>query len=217
MPPKFKFTKDEMISAALNVARRNGIEAVTARSIAKELGVSTQPVFTCFSSMEEAKREIVFAARGIFEEYVGNGLKERIPFFGYGRAYLKFAKEEPNLYKLLFLTAPDEWIDGAMAEMKRSQSELRASLVKIYNISGDEADLFFRDLWLVVHSLATLIVTGCCPYTDEELGKILTGFSVSICKAIKEIAGFSEENFDRDEVFAKLIEIKDTKDGKERE
>ena len=61
-------------------------------------------------------------------------------------------------------------------------------------------------MWLVVHSLATLIVTGDCPYSEQEMGQILTGFSVSICMAIKEIPGFAENKFDRDAVFQKLVE-----------
>ena len=66
-------------------------------------------------------------------------------------------------------------------------------------------DVYFRDLWLVVHSLATLIVTGGCPYSDREIGSILTGFSLSICKAIKEVPGFAAGTFDRDAVFRALV------------
>ena len=62
-----------------------------------------------------------------------------------------------------------------------------------------------RNLWFVVHSLSTLIVTGDCPYSDREIGQILTGFSVSICKSIKEIPGFADGSFDRDAVFRCLI------------
>ena len=57
----------------------------------------------------------------------------------------------------------------------------------------------------MVHSLATLIVTGDCPYSDREIGSILTGFSLSICKAIKEVPGFVAGTFDRDAVFRALV------------
>lgn len=65
---------------------------------------------------------------------------------------------------------------------------------------------YFRDMWLVVHSLATLIVTGGCPYSEQEMGEILTGFSSSLCKAIKEIPGFAENHYDRDKIFGELVE-----------
>ena len=57
----------------------------------------------------------------------------------------------------------------------------------------------------MVHSLATLIVTGDCSYSDDEIGQILTGFSVSICKSIKEIPGFVDGTFDHDAIFRSLI------------
>ena len=75
----------------------------------------------------------------------------------------------------------------------------------MYHITEDEADFYFRNLWLVVHSLATLIVTGDCPYPDQEIGQILTGFSLSTCKAIKEIPGFAAGTYDRDTIFRALV------------
>ena len=63
-------------------------------------------------------------------------------------------------------------------------------------------------MWLAAHSISTLIVTGCCHYSDREIGQILTGFSVSICKDIKEIPGFASSGFDRDAVFRALTDKK---------
>ena len=90
--------------------------------------------------------------------------------------------------------------------MQHLQAIVRPALMGIYHITEDEADLYFRDLWLVVHSLSTLIVTGDCPYSDQELGQILSGISISICKAIKEIPGFAAGTFDRDAAFRALVE-----------
>ncbi len=89
--------------------------------------------------------------------------------------------------------------------MQHLQELVRPTLVGVYHISDEEADVYFRDLWLVVYSLATLIVNGDCPYSDREIGQILTGFSVSICKSIKEIPGFAAGTFDRDAVFRALV------------
>ena len=66
MAPRVKFTRDEMVQAALSVVKAKGISALTARAIADELGVSTQPVFTCFNTMEEAKREVRAAAMALY-------------------------------------------------------------------------------------------------------------------------------------------------------
>lgn len=208
MAPKNKFTRKEMVAAAVRVVQKRGATALTAKSLAEELGTSTQPVFTCFGTMEALKAEVYVAAERLFDEYLTNGLKEKISFLGFGSQYIRFARKEPELYRLLFLMRPDDVGSGAFAAMRHMQELVRPSLVEIYHISAQEADRYFRDLWLVVHSLATLIVTGDCPYSDREIGQILTGFSISVFKAIKEIPGFTEGTFDRDATFRGLIQEK---------
>lgn len=206
MAPKNKFTREEMVAAAVQVVRKNGAASLTAKSLAGELGTSTQPVFTCFGTMDTAKAEVYAAAGRLFDDYLAEGMKEEVSFFGFGMQYIRFVQEEPELYRLLFLMRPDDLGSGAFATMRHMQEIVRPSLVETYHISEQEADRYFRDLWLVVHSLSTLIVTGECPYSDREIGQILTGFSVSIFKAIKEIPGFVEGDFDRDATFRDLIQ-----------
>ena len=206
MAPKNKFTREEMVAAAVQVVRKNGAASLTAKSLAGELGTSTQPVFTCFGSMDTAKAEVYAAAGRLFDDYLAEGMKEEVSFFGFGMQYIRFVQEEPELYRLLFLMRPDDLGSGAFATMRHMQEIVRPSLVETYHISEQEAERYFRDLWLVVHSLSTLIVTGECPYSDREIGQILTGFSVSIFKAIKEIPGFVEGDFDRDATFRDLIQ-----------
>lgn len=205
MAPRHKYSREEMIEAAVCVVRENGIDALTAKALAGRLGVSTQPVFTCFHTIEEAKREVRAAAERVYDSYVEEGLHMEIPFLGVGMQYIHFAKEEPQLYRLLFLTN-EEANSGVMDALHHSQNLVRDSLQQTYHIDAQTADRYFRDMWLVVHSLATLVVTGGCPYSEQEMGHILTGFSVSLCKAIKEIPGFADNNYDCDAIFRKLVE-----------
>ena len=72
-------------------------------------------------------------------------------------------------------------------------------------MDGKTADKYFRDLWLVAFSFATLIVTNDCPYTDEEMSGMFTEISLSVCKAYKEVPGLAEGTFDRDAVFTELV------------
>ena len=205
MAPKNKFTKEEMVEAALRVVRAKGIGGLTAKTLADELGTSTQPVFTAFKSMDGVKQEVYAAAVRVYDGYTNAGLQEKIPFLGVGMQYIRFAREEPELYRLLFLTKPTGKEHSAMKAMGHLQELVRPTLTAIYHISAEEADQYFRYLWLVVHSLSTLIVTGDCPYSDLEIGQILTGFSISICKSIKEIPGFAAGTFDRDAAFRALV------------
>ncbi len=203
MAPKNKFTKEEMVEAALQVVRVKGIDCLTAKTIADELDTSTRPIFTGFGSMDDLKQEVYAAAVRIYDSYTSAGLKEKIPFLGVGKSYIRFAREEPELYRLLFLTRVPEY--SAMKSMQHLQSLVRPTMMNIYHITAEEADLYFRNLWFVTHSLSTLIVTGDCIYSDQEISKILTGFSISICKSIKEIPGFAAGTFDRDAEFRALF------------
>ena len=189
MPPKVKFTSNEIIEAAVKITRTKGIAAVTAREVGATLGVSSRPLFTYFDTVEELKREVYIYAKNLYKEYVENGLKAEIPFLGVGQQYLRFAKDEPNLYKYLFLTPPDGVRGGVMEGLKLSQDLARESLMRIYNMDADTADKYFRDLWLVAYGFTTMIAIGECPYTDEQISAIFTEFSLSICKAYKEIPG----------------------------
>lgn len=205
MAPKNKFTKEEMVNAALQVVRLNGIGRLTAKTMADELGTSTQPIFTAFGSMDTVRQEVYDSAIRLYDKYTTAGLKEKIPFLGVGMQYIRFAWDEPELYRFLFLTRTQNNKYSAMTAMRRLQALVRPTLMNVYRITAEEADIYFRDLWFVVHSLSTLIVTGDCPYSDREIGQILTGFSISICKSIKEIPGFAAGTFDRDAMFRALI------------
>ena len=191
------------MGAALQVVGSKGIVGLTAKWMADALGTSTQPIFTAFGSMDTVRQEVCAAAVRVYDRYTNAGLQEKIPFFGVGMQYIRFAREEPELYRLLFLTRAQGW--SAMQSMKHLQTLVRPTLMEIYQITELEADLYFRDLWFVVHSLSTLIVTGDCPYSDQEIGQVLTGVSISICKSIKEITGFAAGTFDRDAAFRALV------------
>ena len=202
MAPKSKFTKEEIAEAALRIVREKGSDCLTAKAIADALGTSTRPVFTAFGSMEDVRCAVYAAAVRVYDRYAAEGLREEIPFLGFGMQYIRFAREEPELYRLLFLARMQGC--GAAGSMHHFQELVHPTLKRVYHITDEEAERYSRDLWLVVHSLSTLIVTGDCPYSDCEIGQILTGFSISICKSIKEIPGFADGSFDRDAAFRAL-------------
>ena len=205
MPPKVKFQKNEIVDAALDVARKQGIDAVTAREVAAVLKVSPRPIFTWFDTMDQLKAEVCSRAKEVYRGYIEQGLTEAVPFLGIWHQYIRFAKEERELYKLLFLTRPGAASGGAMEALRLSQEMARPSIMRIYNMDADTADSFFRDIWLAAFSFATLIVTDDCPYTDGEIFAIGAEISQSVCKAYKEIPGLPKGDYDRDAIFSELV------------
>ena len=88
MPPKVKFQKDDIVRAALNVARRGGIDAVTAREVAKELGMSVGPIFTWFDTMEALRAEAYNQPRGRYRAYIARGFAWPIRFWAWASSTL---------------------------------------------------------------------------------------------------------------------------------
>lgn len=206
MPPSVKFTKDEIVDAALQVVREKGAAALTTRQIAAVLGVSTRPIFTYFQNMQQVQEAVRQAAQALYHSYIKKGLEQVHPFIGLGEQYIRFATQEPELYRLLFLPLAPGSENKAMEEMERTQSLVLDFLQQVYQLDEAAAKRFFRDVWLVAHSLAALIVTNCCPHSPEEIRQILTSVSLSVCKACKEIPEFVTNHLDRDTLFRSIIE-----------
>ncbi len=138
--------------------------------------------------------------RGIVSE----GLKAPVPFYGFGMSYTRFAGEEPELYRLLFLEGAAHGENGAMEAMHRSQNLIRNRLKRYTIWMRDTADRYFRDMWLVVHSLATLIVTGECLYSEKSVRSLR---SVAACaRRSRKFPDLWRETFDRDKEFRRLFE-----------
>ena len=204
MPPSVKFTKVEIVEAALRVTRTGGIGSLTARSLASELGASTRPMFTYFETVDELRHEVHEAAKGVYRAYIERGLAEPVPFLGVGRSTIRFAREEPELFKLLFLQKPGGADGGAAEALAFSQGLVRDSIMRIYKMDAFEADCYYRDLWLVAFSFCTMIAADECPYTDEQMSAVLTEVSLAVCKAYKDIPGLPRGDYDRDAIFREL-------------
>ena len=173
MPPKFKFTREQIVAAALEVTRKNGITGLTARGLAAELGSSAKPIFGLFQNMEEVQREVVSAANTLYQSYIKKGMADSKfpPYKASGIAYIQFAKEEKELFKLLFMR------DRTDEKIEENREEIRPILdliMKTLGIDENEAYFFHLELWLYVHGIATMIATNYLEWDIEFIDKALT-------------------------------------------
>lgn len=182
MPPKAKFEKSEIVSAALEIVKREGADALTARSLAEKLKSSPRPIFTVFKSMAEVFEEVEKAARGIYENMVEEGLKEKPAFKGVGKAYIRFAATEPKLFQLLFMrekqSVPDA--DGVLGSIDGEYARILNSVRESYNLPLDISKQLYMHLWIYSHGIAVLIATKVCSFTAEEISDMLT----EVCKSL---------------------------------
>ena len=108
MPPKPKYTKEEIVNAAYELTREKGIEAVVAREVGKRLNTSSSPVFTAWSSMDELKEEVWKLAKQKYQQYMADIFDYSPAFKEFGMRCVGFAAQEPNLFRLIFLSKRDE-------------------------------------------------------------------------------------------------------------
>lgn len=193
MPPKVKFTREEMITAALEITREKGIEAVTARSLGERLGTSSRPIFTAFQNMEEVQREVIAAGKKRYNQYIQEGLAQPSAFKGVGTQYIKFAMGEPKLFQLLFMTEQAEVpeLKSVLPLIDENYWQILKSVQKDYGLEETEAESFYQLLWIFTHGIATLCATKMCRFSSGEIGKMMAQVREGLLKELK--AGESDD------------------------
>lgn len=181
MPPKAKFTKEEVVDCAFELVREQGMEALTARELGNRLGSSARPIFTVFNNMDEVKDAVFQKALDLDAEYTKRGLQEKVPFKGVGMAYVKFAQDEPQLFRLLFMTKPKKSVSvPTMIEIFNSVCPISDSIEGPYKIDREQAAKLFQHMWIYTHGIATMCVNGLCTYTEEEISERLSEVFVAL-------------------------------------
>lgn len=187
MPPKAKFTKEQIIKEALDFIREEGMESLTARALGRKLGTSACPIFTVFENMEEVQSAVKKAARDLYGEYVKKGLGEVIAFKGVGMQYIGFAMQEPKLFQLLFMSEQPQkpTVVNVLPIIDENYPEILLSIKNSYNMQDNDAEKLYHHLWIYTHGIAVLCATNVCTFTPEQIGKMLTEVCIALLKEIK--------------------------------
>ena len=164
MPPTVRFSREAVLDAAYQLIRREGPSALNARAVAKELGGSTQPIFRLFSGMEELKSAVTELALTTWKERMKVRMRDSaFPYLTIGMSFLLFARDEPELFKLLFMR--DRVTDGSCTDYNISWGvPLIESSVKV---DAETAAQLYERNWLFCYGLAVSIATKYIPCMDE--------------------------------------------------
>lgn len=166
MPPTVRFTRDAVLHAACQLMRREGMEALNARAIAKELGGSTQPIFRLFTNMEDLHRELILYVARQFQAHAEADMAQSdSPYIQLCTTYLLYGRDEPELFKLLFMR--DRVSEGQYSD--QTNFDLVFNIIKKETPLDDETALrFLERTWLFIHGLAVCIATKYIPCQDER-------------------------------------------------
>ena len=166
MPPTVRFTRDAVLHAACQLMRREGMEALNARAIAKEIGGPTQPIFRLFTNMEDLHRELILYVARQFQAHAEADMAQSdSPYIQLCTTYLLYVRDEPELFKLLFMR--DRVSEGQYSD--QTNFDLVFNIIKKETALDDETALrFFERTWLFIHGLAVCIATKYIPCQDER-------------------------------------------------
>lgn len=184
MPPKVKFTKEAILSAATELVRATGLPALTARALSEKLNCSVVPIFSVFENMENLCAEVVAEARRIYNGYIEEGLTYDLPFKGAGLKYIEFARREPNLFRILFMSDSRGGLDSFLL-LDTNNGKIVGALMSSWGLDEPTARSLHKDILLYTHGIAVMCVTGSCTFTDEEISERLTFAFTAMLKEIK--------------------------------
>lgn len=182
MPRKFMFTREQIIAAALNLTRKGGICALTARALGAELGSSSRPIFGLFKNMEEVQQEVLKAADRLYQSYLKADMEsgKYPPYKAGGMGYIRFAKEEKELFQLLFMR------DRTREHTEENREELQPFLGLLQQNLGlneEDAYIFHLEMWIYVHGIAAMLATSYLEWDEEFISRVLTdGYEGMKCR-----------------------------------
>ena len=173
MPPKVKITKEDIVRTGLELVQKNGVAALNARSVAAQLGCSTQPIFSNFASMDGLVLAVAEKANALCNDYIQNEVSsgQHPAYKASGMAYIRFAKEEKELFKMLFMCDRKE-------DNTSTESELSTQMETLVHIntglSSESAKLFHLEMWGFVHGIAAMFATNFVSLEWELISAMLT-------------------------------------------
>ena len=173
MPPKVKVTRKEIVCAALDIVRESGAQAINARTVASMLNCSTQPVFSNCATMELLRLAVVEQAETICGDYIRREIESgKFPVYkASGMAYIRFAKEEKELFKLLYMR---DRTNEIIPESSELGDQMEAIVQNNTGLSDADAKLFHLEMWAYVHGIAAMVATGFADLDWELVSKMLT-------------------------------------------
>ena len=172
MPPKCKFTREEIVRAALDLTRKAGPDGLTARALAEALGSSVKPIFGLFKNMEEVQVAVRSAAQDLYQSYLAEDMAagKYPPYKASGMGYIRFAREEKELFKLLFMCDRK----GEPLKPGKEMDVIIPLIMKNTGLTREKAELFHLEMWIFVHGVASMIATSYLDWEMETVSEVLT-------------------------------------------
>ncbi len=163
-----------ILAAALDVVRKGGVAALTTRSLTSALGCGVNPVFSAYGSMKGVVEAVRTEARRLYNERVAAGYQLNPAFKGIGMAFLWFAMDEPELYKMVIddpapATSFEDYIDTHIG----FKQECLDAIDQSFGLRGKDAEMLYYQMFIIGLGLAHSCVYGGASLNITQVSEIL--------------------------------------------
>ncbi|MGN0517746.1 MAG: TetR/AcrR family transcriptional regulator [Acutalibacteraceae bacterium] len=191
MPPKTKFTRDDIINAAFEIARQEGFDSVVARNVGKKLGSTVSPIFTAFENMEELKKEVYYLAKKRCSDYLCECVKYTPAFKEFGIRWVQLAFNEPNLYRLVFLGEGEALnsVDSIQAWFTDIIDMLVKESMQTFDISQEDALRLISQMIIHANGIAVFGMKHVASFDMAQTGRLLSEACIGLVIMYKTAAG----------------------------
>lgn len=179
MPAKRKIQKEDILKASISIISHEGLSALNARKIAKKLSCSTQPLFYIYKNMDDLKKDVIDEIVKIFDREVLKSETGQLEYKDIGINYIRFAKEEPELFKLIFNNEMNEEA-FCFINLFNSANKIFETISKQTGMSNKDAKQFHLRMWLYVNGIASLVAHQTVEFNDEEIAGLLKDQYISM-------------------------------------
>ena len=172
MPPIKKFRKEDILQAALEIAKARGFEEINARTLAQELGCSVQPIFHNFTNMQGLLRATYEKMYEKYKTYLTPDPAKDKAYKQMGIGYIKFAKDYPEYFKAIFMHDTGLDAETFIAEDAITDGVITAGR-ELSGLSYEQQKKFHIKVWIFTHGLACLLASGTITMDDDEISSLL--------------------------------------------
>ena len=175
MSKNVTITKEMILTAAFDIAREKGLDGISNRELAKKLNCSIRPIYYQFQNVDELYKELYIKIEKYFYKFLMDNMNDEMPKYKQvGINYIKFAKEEKELFKILFMSKIDLGLNDFIAKDMEDFKDL-SKLIKIStNLNDEDIESFHIKMWIFSHGLATLVASSTINISDEQLKQLLS-------------------------------------------
>ncbi len=173
MPPEIKITKEAMLHAAVEIVEESGMDKLNARSLAKRLGCSVQPIFRVFSGMDELKQAVIQRVGKMYYAYLSNSISLEDNLVGLELAYIRFAREKKNLFLLLHMSDRLGLNDINGFAGVGINYEIVEAMAAMTGLTLEQAKTLYTGTFFTAHGIAAMLATNHCTFQEEEIRNII--------------------------------------------